>query len=200
LIFLTGVGSGLALIVALGAQNVFVLRQGIRRAHVGAVVAVCALSDAVLIMLGTLGVGAVVEDHPDALQIARIGGACFLLAYGLMAARRVWRPSGPEPGAKIPTSSWRVAVLTCVAFTWLNPHVYLDTVVLLGSIANTHGPSGRWIFAVGAVCASVAWFSALGYGARFMSRVFERPQAWRVLDGLVAVVMVTLALSLVAGA
>lgn len=195
-----GFGTGLSLIVAIGAQNAFVLRQGVRRDAVLAVVGICALSDAALIALGVGGVGAVVVAWPGALTaVGWIGGA-FLLGYGALAARRVLRPAatGLETAGEA-AGSRRRAVLTCLAMTWLNPHVYLDTVFLLGSVAADHGPL-RWAFGLGAVLASVCWFAALGFGARLLSRFLARPTAWRVLDGLVAATMIVLGLTLIAGA
>ncbi|WP_282702390.1 LysE/ArgO family amino acid transporter [Streptomyces sp. CC219B] len=193
-----GFGTGLSLIVAIGAQNAFVLRQGIRRDAVLAVVGICALSDAALITLGVAGVGAVVVAWPGALTaVGWIGGA-FLICYGLVAARRVVRPAGVLSADGEAAGSARRAVLTCLAMTWLNPHVYLDTVFLLGSIAADRGEL-RWTFGLGAVLASLCWFAALGFGARLLSRVLNRPTAWRVLDGLVAATMLVLGVSLVAG-
>ncbi|MFI0515904.1 LysE/ArgO family amino acid transporter [Streptomyces sp. WSLK1-5] len=195
-----GFGTGLSLIVAIGAQNAFVLRQGIRRDAVLAVVGICALSDAVLIALGVGGVGAVVVAWPGALTLVGWIGGGFLLCYGVLAARRVIRPG--ESGLRAEgeaAGSRRRAVLTCLAMTWLNPHVYLDTVFLLGSIAADRGPL-RWTFGLGAVLASLCWFAALGFGARLLSRFLARPAAWRVLDGLVATTMIALGLTLVAGA
>ncbi len=194
-----GFGTGLSLIVAIGAQNAFVLRQGIRRDAVLAVVGICALSDAVLIALGVGGVGAVVVAWPGALTLVGWIGGGFLLCYGVLAARRVFRPG--ESGLKAEgeaAGSRRRAVLTCLAMTWLNPHVYLDTVFLLGSIAADRGPL-RWTFGLGAVLASLCWFAALGFGARLLSRFLARPAAWRVLDGLVTATMIALGLTLVAG-
>ncbi|MET9356642.1 LysE/ArgO family amino acid transporter [Streptomyces sp. NPDC001599] len=194
-----GFGTGLSLIVAIGAQNAFVLRQGARRDAVLAVVGICALSDAVLIALGVGGVGAVVVAWPGALTaVGWIGGA-FLLCYGALAARRVFRPSGALRADGDAAGSRRRAVLTCLALTWLNPHVYLDTVFLLGSVAADRGPL-RWTFGLGAAAASLVWFAALGFGARYLGRFLSRPAAWRVLDGLVAATMIVLGVSLVAGA
>ncbi|KOT97923.1 MULTISPECIES: LysE/ArgO family amino acid transporter [Streptomyces] len=194
-----GFGTGLSLIVAIGAQNAFVLRQGARRDAVLAVVGICALSDAVLIALGVGGVGAVVVAWPGALTaVGWIGGA-FLLGYGALAARRVFRPAGALRADGDAAGSRRRAVLTCLALTWLNPHVYLDTVFLLGSVAADRGPL-RWTFGLGAALASLIWFAALGFGARYLGRFLSRPSAWRVLDGLVAATMIALGLSLVAGA
>ncbi|MDT0482100.1 LysE/ArgO family amino acid transporter [Streptomyces doebereineriae] len=195
-----GFGTGLSLIVAIGAQNAFVLRQGIRRDAVLAVVGICALSDALLIALGVGGVGAVVVAWPGALTLVGWIGGGFLLCYGVLAARRVFRPA--EAGLRTEgdaTGSRKRAVLTCLAMTWLNPHVYLDTVFLLGSVAADRGPL-RWTFGLGAVLASLCWFAALGFGARLLSRFLARPTAWRVLDGLVAATMVALGATLVAGA
>ncbi|MEV7739820.1 LysE/ArgO family amino acid transporter [Streptomyces sp. NPDC088921] len=195
-----GFGTGLSLIVAIGAQNAFVLRQGIRRDAVLAVVGICALSDALLIALGVGGVGAVVVAWPGALTLVGWIGGGFLLCYGVLAARRVLRPgkSGLRAEGEA-TGSRKRAVLTCLAMTWLNPHVYLDTVFLLGSIAADRGPL-RWTFGLGAVLASLCWFAALGFGARLLSRFLAKPTAWRVLDGLVAATMVALGATLVAGA
>ena len=189
---LSGLGFGLSLIVAIGAQNAFVLRQGLRGERVGLVVAVCAISDAALIALGVAGAGALIQGTPELADAARIGGAAFLLAYAALAARRAWRPgalhAAPAGGSSV--------LLTVLALTWLNPHVYLDTVVLLGSVAAAHGDA-RWSFGLGAVCGSVLWFAGLGYGARLLRKPFARPSAWRALDGAVALVMGAIGLSLV---
>lgn len=193
-----GFGTGLSLIVAIGAQNAFVLRQGIRRDAVLAVVGICALSDALLITLGVAGVGAVVVAWPGVLTaVAWIGGA-FLLCYGALAARRVFRPGGALLADGEAAGSRRRAVLTCLAMTWLNPHVYLDTVFLLGTIAADRGPL-RWTFGLGAASASLCWFAALGFGARLLSRHLAKPTAWRVLDGVVAATMIALGAGLIAG-
>ncbi|MEU8605266.1 LysE/ArgO family amino acid transporter [Streptomyces parvulus] len=194
-----GFGTGLSLIVAIGAQNAFVLRQGIRRDAVLAVVGICALSDALLIALGVGGVGAVVVAWPDALTVVGWIGGAFLLCYGALAARRVFRPEGTLRAEGDGAGSRRRAVLTCLALTWLNPHVYLDTVFLLGSVAADRGPL-RWTFGLGAAAASLVWFAVLGFGARHLGRFLARPAAWRVLDGLVAATMIALGVSLVAGA
>ncbi|MFE8012173.1 LysE/ArgO family amino acid transporter [Streptomyces antibioticus] len=195
-----GFGTGLSLIVAIGAQNAFVLRQGVRRDAVLAVVGICALSDALLIALGVAGVGALVVAWPDALTVVGWIGGAFLLAYGVLAARRVLRPGTDALRMDgDPAGSRRRAVLTCLALTWLNPHVYLDTVFLLGSIAADRGPL-RWSFGLGAAFASLCWFAALGFGARLLGRFLTRPAAWRVLDGLVAATMITLGVLLITGA
>lgn len=194
---LIGFAAGLSLIIAIGAQNAFVLRQGARREHIGAVVAICALSDAVLIAAGIAGLGAVVQAHNQALTVLTWLGSAFLIGYGLLAVRRVVCPTGGlDPvGGEAPTIT--AVVATCLALTWLNPHVYLDTVVLLGSIANQEVGEGRWWFGTGAVLASLVWFAALGYGARLLGGVMSRPASWRVLDGFVALVMLTLGVMLV---
>jgi L-lysine exporter family protein LysE/ArgO len=194
-----GFVTGLSLIVAIGAQNAFVLRQGIRRHRVLLVVAVCAVSDLALILAGVAGIGTIVQRAPGVLAVVRWFGAAFLLGYGLLAARRAIRGGHLEAAADRQLST--PAVLgTALAFTWLNPHVYLDTVLLVGSIASTHGAPGRWWFATGASIASVVWFTALGYGARALAPVFRRRNAWRVLDAGIAAVMVALAATLVLGA
>lgn len=213
---IAGFGLGLSLIVAIGAQNLFVLRQGIRRERVFAVAAVCALSDAALIALGVSGLGAVLTAVPWLVDVVRWAGALFLSVYGLRAAYRAWRPSGQALDSATPSAQDLAAggqtdippvqtrtrllrvLLTCLALTWLNPHVYLDTVFLLGSIASTHGHL-RWAFAGGAMAASIVWFFALGYGARLLGRILATPLAWRVLDGLIAVVMLWIALTLAFG-
>jgi L-lysine exporter family protein LysE/ArgO len=192
---LSGLALGLSLIVAIGAQNAFVLRQGLRGQHVGTVVLVCVVSDVALILAGVAGAGAVLQDRPHLLDVVRVAGAAFLAAYGVMAARRAVRPQTLDPRDGPASTSGAATVLTALALTWLNPHVYLDTVVLLGSIAQSH-PGRQWWFAAGAAVGSAAWFTALGYGASLLRPVFARPHAWRVLDAVIAVVMVALAASL----
>lgn len=266
-----GLVTGLGLIVAIGAQNAFLLRLGItgpRRATLGCI-AVCALSDIVLIAAGVAGMGVAVQRMPALLVVFRIAGCLFLAGYGLLAARRALRPSalriedegaagvtperepitvgaqtaggpavprgtGPQsPGqgtglqatglqatglqATVPRAtgprdaggrplagvagprSVRAALLTCLAFTWLNPHVYIDTVIFVGSLANQQGRDLRWWWAAGAMTASILWFASLGLGARFLRPVFARPGAWRVLDAGIAVLMTGFAIRLVLG-
>lgn len=193
-----GFVTGLSLIVAIGAQNAFVLRQGLRREYVLPVVLICAGADAALISAGVAGVGTLIAAYPAAVDMTRYGGAAFLIGYGLLAARRAVRLSALTASAQAPAGLGAV-VATCLAFTFLNPHVYLDTVVLLGSLAGQHGPDGRWLFAVGAVLGSFAWFFALGYGARRLSRFFAKPRSWQILDGVIATVMLALAAALLAG-
>ena len=190
---LAGFAASVALIVAIGAQNAFVLRQGLRREHVLPVVLVCALSDLALILAGIAGLGAVVSAQPTAVVIVRWVGAAFLLGYAVLAATRAMRPTGLSPAGRAP-ATLRATLLTCLALTYLNPHVYLDTVLLLGSVAQQH--PHRWVFGIGAAAASLVWFTALGVGARKLAPVLARPAAWRILDGLIAVVMVAVAVGL----
>ena len=196
----TGLLTGLSLIVAIGAQNAFVLRQGLRRAHVGAIVTVCLLSDVALILAGVSGIGAVVHHAGWALQAVRWFGVAFLVWYGLSSAWRARRPSaltasadGTGGGAQLGLAS---TLRRITALTWLNPHVYLDTVVLLGSIANSRGPVDRWWFAAGALVASTLWFAGLGFGARFAAPLLTTARAWQVLDLLIAATMLTIAAKL----
>jgi len=189
-VFATGFLTTMTLIAAIGAQNAFVLRQGIRREHVLPVVALCTVSDLVLIAAGIAGFGAIVAAHPDVITVAKLGGAAFLIGYGLLAAKRSLRPSALTPSDAAPARLAGV-LATCLALTFLNPHVYLDTVVLLGALANEHR-DGRWLFGVGAVAASAVWFTSLGYGATRLSRLFAKPMTWRVLDAAIAVTMLAL--------
>ena len=189
-----GFGTGLSLIVAIGSQNAFLLQQGLRGGAVAPLVVICAVSDLVLIGLGVSGIGAVLGRWPTAIGVIAVGGGLFLIAYGALAARRAFRASVMTVGEE--RTSLRKAVLSCVGFTWLNPHVYLDTVLLLGSVAVAHG-DGRWLFGLGAGIASAVWFSALGFGARRLAGVFARPAAWRVLDVFIAVTMTALGVSMV---
>jgi L-lysine exporter family protein LysE/ArgO len=193
---LAGFTASAVLIVAIGAQNAFVLRQGLRREHVLAVVAVCALSDLFLILAGIGGLGALVTARPAAVTAVRWLGAAFLLAYAIMAAHRATRPAALAPTEAAP-ATLRATLLTCLALTYLNPHVYLDTVLLLGVVAQQH--SHRWTFGAGAAVASVVWFTALGAGAHRLGPLLARPAAWRVLDALIALVMLAVAAGLLIG-
>lgn len=190
---LTGLLTGLSLIVVIGVQNALVLRQGLRREHVGIVVLVCSLGDVLLIAAGTAGMGAVAGDHPTALKVLSWVGALYLLWCAVNSLRAAIRPGALEQ--QEPRSA-RSVLGTVLAVTWLNPHVYLDTVVMLGSIAASHG-SLRWAFAVGAMCASILWFSAIGFGARLLSGPLGRPSVWRVVDLVIGVVMLVVAANLV---
>lgn len=188
--------TGLALIVAIGAQNAFVLRQGIRREHVGGVVVLCTTADVALIFAGTAGIGVLVSTVPHVLEVLRWGGAGYLLWWAVRSVRSAFRPASLEPEAPRSRSS---VLLTAAALTFLNPHVYLDTVVLLGSLANHHGPELRWVFATGAVTASIAWFTTLGYAARLLSRWLNKPRTWQIIDLLIALMMTLLAVNLILG-
>jgi L-lysine exporter family protein LysE/ArgO len=196
---LAGFGFGLSLVVAIGAQNAYVLRQGLRGEHVLLVIATCALSDAVLIVAGVAGAGAVLTQAPALESVVRVAGAAFLVGYAALAARRAWRPSALTTDDGGPGTGRAATFAAILALTWLNPHVYLDTVVLLGSVADSHG-DGRWAFALGAALSSATWFTVLGRGAALLRPVFARPAAWRVLDALVALIMVAIAGMLLAGA
>lgn len=194
--YLAGLGAGAGLIIAIGAQNAFVLRQGLQRHFIGSVVTVCILADVGLILLGVAGMGLAVKQHPSLMEWLRYVGAAFLAVYGLLALRRAWQgESGLQPVGNGALSRGRI-VLACLAFTLLNPHVYLDTVVLLGTLSTHYEGNARWLFASGASTASVLWFLALGYGARLLLPVFRSPLAWRVFDVAIAAFMLTLALVL----
>ncbi|HEY0818952.1 MAG TPA: LysE/ArgO family amino acid transporter [Rhizobacter sp.] len=187
------------LIVAIGAQNALVLRQGLLRTHVGPVVLVCTVSDWLLIALGVFGLGAAIQASPLLLQVFRYGGAAFLLAYGLRSALQAWRGQGHLAHEGPRAASLSATLASTLALTYLNPHVYLDTVVLLGSVGAQHGGDGRIAFATGAGVASLMWFVLLGYGAAAASRWLERPGVWRAIDATVALVMFTVAGQLLAG-
>jgi L-lysine exporter family protein LysE/ArgO len=193
-----GLLTGLSLIIAIGAQNAFVLRQGLAREHVLPVVAICALSDLVLIVAGVAGIGTVVRQAGWVIDVVRWLGVAFLTWYGVSSLLQARHTSALAAAAPEPMSL-RSAVLRVTALTWLNPHVYLDTLLLLGSIANTHGHTGRWWFAAGAAVASVLWFSGLGFGARFASPLLSRPRAWQLLDVLIGLTMLGIAVLLAVG-
>ena len=197
-IVVTGMLTGLGLIVAIGAQNAFLLRQGLRRQQVGPLVLFCILADAVLIGLAVLGIGAVVTTWPGFLTVARWGGGLFVVGYGLHAAWRALHPGETLEAEGGRSSDLARSLATMVALTVLNPHVYLD-VVLLGTIANSHGADGRWWFYAGIVTGSAVWFSVLGLGSRRLAPFFARPRSWQVLDALIAVIMVSIGVGLVSG-
>jgi L-lysine exporter family protein LysE/ArgO len=191
---IAGFAASAVLIVAIGAQNAFVLRQGLRREHVLPVVLTCAVSDLALILAGIAGLGAVVTARPATVEVVRWVGAAFLTGYALLAAKRALRPGALSPTGRAP-ATLRATLLTCLALTYLNPHVYLDTVLLLGSVAQQH--PHRWVFGLGAAAASLVWFTALGAGAHRLAPILARPAAWRILDALIAVVMLGVAVTLV---
>jgi L-lysine exporter family protein LysE/ArgO len=189
-----GFGLSVSLIVAIGAQNAFLLQQGLRREYVLTLATICFVSDAALIALGCGGFGALVQAHPQLIVAVSWIGALFLICYGL---RNAWSALNPRPldmdEAPAVVGGYRRAVLSMLALTWLNPHVYLDTVLLLGGIAGRYAGSDRIAFALGAMSASGAWFYGLGYGARLLAPLFRKPITWRLLDALIALTMWTIA-------
>lgn len=200
--FWTGFATSLALIVAIGSQNAFVLRQGLRREHVLPLVLFCGLADIALILAGIGGAGTVLRGNGTLMAAARYGGAVFLVGYGLLAAHRAWRGEHMQL-AQAEGMTLGAALAACAGFTFLNPHVYLDTMVLLGAVANQRGHGdgdpARWVFGAGACASSLVWFAALGFGARLLAPLFETVTAWRVLDSAIAAVMLALAATLVLG-
>jgi len=197
-VFFQGLAVSAGLIVAIGAQNAFVLAQGVRGAHRLQIALACASSDALLIALGVGGAGALIASQPALLALARWGGAAFLLVYAAMALRRAWHGESMTLPADSQQSVWRVLLAT-LAVTWLNPHVYLDTVVLLGGVAAQLPAQERFTFGLGAALASWLWFFALAYGARLLAPLFTRPTSWRVLDTSVALVMLAVVYQLLQG-
>ncbi|MEL7429271.1 MAG: LysE/ArgO family amino acid transporter [Pseudomonadota bacterium] len=193
--FVTGFFLGATLIIAIGAQNAFILRQGLLRQHVFILCLICATSDALLIAAGVAGLGLVIQESPTLLLAIRLGGAAFLIWYAVVALRRAMNPDAMEI-AQTGGGSLKAAIATCLAFTFLNPHVYLDTVLLVGSLSTQFEGDGRTVYAIGAMLASFVWFFGLGYGARLLAPVFTKPRAWQVLDLFIAAVMTLIALSL----
>lgn len=191
---LTGFATGLGLIIAIGAQNAFVLRQGLRREYVFPIVLFAALSDALLIIVGIAGLGALIQGFPLALEVIRYAGAAYLMWFGISAVRRAIKPATLEAASE-GKGSLVGALASIAALTYLNPHVYLDTVILLGGVANQFSDE-RWVFGIGAATASFVWFFSLGYFAKFLSRFVSSPKFWRVLDSFIAVVMFTIAVLL----
>ena len=190
---LAGLVTGLSLIVAIGAQNAYLLRLGLTRQHVSVAVAICASSDIILIALGIGGIGRLIRSVPQALDVLKWVGVIYLVGYSLHSFRHALRDEVLVP-SQADRPSQRTVIVTTLAFTFLNPHVYLDTVLLLGSIGNQYGTQ-RWLFAAGAGLASVAWFTALGFGARGAARLMSKPVTWRVLDVMIGVVMLGVAIS-----
>lgn len=195
--YLAGLGVGLSLIMAIGAQNAFVLKQGLLRNHVFAVCLFCAASDAALIAAGVAGAGAIARNAPWFLQAMRWGGAAFLLWYGLRSARAAWHGGEALQASTGAAPALGPTLATLAALTWLNPHVWLDTVVLIGSISSAQ--PDRLGFALGAMSGSFLFFFSLGYGARLLAPLFARPVSWRVLEAGVALVMWTIAATLILG-
>ncbi|MFM5922975.1 MAG: LysE/ArgO family amino acid transporter [Novosphingobium sp.] len=194
--FFTGFAMSAALIMAIGAQNLFVLRQGLKREHVGPIVLFCGCADAILIAAGVGGVGALLGAMPQLTLALTLGGAAFLAWYGFKAFQRMLAPEAMAVAAQGRLSLGNALGATA-AFTFLNPHVYLDTVLLMGAAGSAHAPALRPVFVAGAATASITWFAALGYGARILTPHFARPAAWKVLDAIVGVVMLALAASLI---
>lgn len=192
--FTSGFFLGFSLILAIGSQNAFVLRAGLRREHVLSLVLTCALSDAILVMVGVAGFGAVIEAFPNIIVAFRYFGAAFLCAYGVRSFYSAYRGNDGLV-ASGQSMSWAAAITTCLVFTWLNPHVYLDTVILLGSASHQY--ADPWVFGFGAVTASFTFFFALGFGARLLSGFFANPTSWRVLDVVIGLTMWTIAFELV---
>lgn len=182
---------GLSLIIAIGSQNAFVLKQGLRREHVFMVCLFCAVSDALLISAGVAGFGAVTARFPQVVTIAKVAGVIFLLGYGLQSLYASMRISHALDTEGAAVTSLKKAILLCIGFTWLNPHVYLDTLVLVGMVST--GADNKLLFGLGAVSASFCFFFALGYGARLLKPLFVKPKAWNILDGLVGILMLYLA-------
>ena len=187
---------GASLIIAIGAQNAFILRQGLLRQHVFILSLICALSDALLIAAGVAGLGTLISQSPKLITAVTIGGALFLFSYAVIAFRRALKPEVLKAANTGEARLWP-AVAACLAFTFLNPHVYLDTVVLLGSLSAAYEGQARLAFGLGAATASFVWFFGLGYGARLLEPVFARPAAWRILDVVIGLVMAAIGLSLV---
>ncbi|GAM71569.1 transporter [Vibrio sp. JCM 19236] len=197
--YIAGFSLGLSLILAIGSQNAFVLKQGLKNQHIFVICAVCAISDAILISLGVAGFGAMVNRFPEIETFARYGGALFLSVYALLSFKSAFTTDHALQSAGESKGSLTKVILMCLAFTWLNPHVYLDTVVLLGSV-STHYHPNQLQFAVGAMTASFVFFFSLGYGARFLAPIFNKPRAWKILELLVGVIMASIAITLVRGA
>ena len=191
---LPGFLTGLSLIVAIGAQNAFVLRQGLLRKHVLVMVLICAISDATLIILGVLGLGALISALPWLLEVIRWVGVAFLVWYGSTSLKRFMKNESLK-AAEAGSGNLKQTVLTTLALTFLNPHVYLDTVIFIGGIANQFGDQ-KWFFVLGAVTASFIWFFSLGFGASKASVVMSKPAFWKILDVFIAAVMFSLAITL----
>ncbi len=190
----TGFLTGLSLIVAIGAQNAFVLRQGLARQHVFLVVLVCALSDAFLIALGVLGLGTVIQSLPVLIEVIRWFGVGYLIWFGISSLRRVFKTESLEASDKAAASA-KATVLTTLSLTFLNPHVYLDTVIFIGGLSHQFGDQTIF-FAIGAITASFIWFFGVGFGATKLSPIMAKPIFWKILDGLIALIMFGIALSL----
>ena len=195
LAFLPGLLTGLSLIIAIGAQNAFVIRQGLTRQHVLLVVAICAVSDALLILLGISGLGVLIQSVPALLEVIRWFGVAYLTWFGIRSLRSAFKTQSLDASGVSQASSAGKVAETALGLTFLNPHVYLDTVILLGSIGNTFG-ADKWFFAMGAACGSVLWFFSIGFGAKAASGLMKKPVFWRILDSIIAFVMFSIAILL----
>ena len=196
-IFLTGLLLGGSLIIAIGAQNAYVLKQGLLKSHVFLICLICALSDAILIAIGTSGVGKIIEQYPNWLTAITWFGAAYLFAFGIMSFRAALNNETLRTASKETAQNTKTVITTVLALTFLNPHVYLDTVLLIGSIASPYNDSDRLNFTLGAVSASFIWFFSLGYGARFLTPLFSKPSAWKILNVMIGLVMWMIAYQLV---
>jgi L-lysine exporter family protein LysE/ArgO len=195
LAFLPGLFTGLSLIIAIGAQNAFVIRQGLTKKHVLLVVSICAVSDALLILLGIGGLGVLIQGVPALLEVIRWFGVVYLTWFGIRSLRSAFKSQTLDASGAVESKGAGKVAATALGLTFLNPHVYLDTVILVGSIGNTFGEE-KWVFAFGAVCASFIWFFSIGFGARAAARFMSKPIFWKVLDSIIAVVMFTIAITL----
>ena len=194
LAYVTGLLAGLSLIIAIGAQNAYVIRQGLTKKYVLLVVLVCAISDVILIVAGVAGLGAIINAQPVALEVIRWAGVAYLLWFAFKSIRAALGTNKLD-ATGTQSASLKTTVLTVLAMTWLNPHVYLDTVIFLGAVANQF-TQDRWWFAAGASTGSILWFFSLGFGAVAASRFMSKPLFWKILDSLIAAVMATLAITL----
>ncbi len=192
--YFSGLGLGFSLILAIGSQNAFVLKQGLKQQHVFAICLFCAISDALLITAGVAGFAKVTAQYPDLVQFAKLAGACFLLIYGLQSLYASVRKNHAMSDNSQVVASLKKSLLLCFGFTWLNPHVYLDTLVLVGMVST--GASSKIAFAIGAISASFVFFFSLGYGARLLSPLFTKPKTWNILDACVGLLMIGLAYKL----
>lgn len=195
LAFLPGLFTGLSLIIAIGAQNAFVIRQGLTKKHVLLVVSICAVSDALLILLGIGGLGVLIQGVPALLEVIRWFGVAYLTWFGIRSLRSAFKSQTLDASGAVESKGAGKVAATVLGLTFLNPHVYLDTVILVGSIGNTFGEE-KWVFAFGAVCASFIWFFSIGFGARAAARFMSKPIFWKVLDSIIAVVMFSIAITL----
>ena len=197
IVFITGLLLGGSLIIAIGAQNAYVLKQGLLRSHVFLICLICALSDAILIAIGTSGVGKIIETHPEWLNAITWFGATYLFIFGLMSFRAALKNETLHTASGETSQNTKTIIATVLALTFLNPHVYLDTVLLIGSIASPYNSTDRLSFTLGAISASFIWFFSLGFGARFLTPLFNKPSAWKILNIIIGLVMWWIAYQLI---